>query len=59
MKDETNNALKTLVLNTLIDMEDINDIECYEFKMCFNVGKKKIRVKGVVKIEIDDIEEVE
>jgi hypothetical protein len=58
MKDKMNNALTTLVLNTLIDMEDIDDVACYGFKMCFKVGKV-FRVKGVVKVEIDDIEEVE
>jgi hypothetical protein len=58
MKDKMDNALTTLVLNTLIDMEDIDDVACYGFKMRFKVGKV-FRVKGVVKVEIDDIEEVE
>ena len=58
MEDKINNALITLVLNTLLDTEDINDVACYGFKMCFKVGKV-FRVKGVVKVEFDDIEEVE
>lgn len=39
-------------------MKDINEVACYGFQMSFNAGKN-FRVKGVVKVEIDDIEEVE
>ena len=51
-------ALTSLVLNTVLDMTDINDVACYPFKIRFNTGKN-FRVKGVITVEIDDIEEVE
>lgn len=58
MKHDMNKVLIPLVLDTIEGMVDINDITCYEFEIGFNVGKK-FKVKGVVKVEIDGIEEVE
>lgn len=57
-KYDIDKALKTVVLDTLVGMKDINDISCYEFNIFFKLNNK-FRLKGVVRVEIDDIEEVE
>lgn len=58
MEDNINNALAILVLSKLLDTENIDDVTFYEFNIGLKIGKM-LRVKGVVKVEIDDIEEVD
>lgn len=58
MKHDIDKVLIPLVLDTLEGMEDINDIVCYGFNMVFKLNNK-FRLKGVVRVEINEVEEVE
>ena len=46
-------ALITLILATLLEMENVDDVSCYNFDMkLFNSN----RVKGEIRIKFDEVE---
>lgn len=45
-------SLITLIIDSILGMEDINDISCYKFDMILC----DTRLKGVVKVEFEEVE---
>ena len=48
-------ALLTIIVNSLLEIYDI-DVCNYEFDMKLSENFKKFKVKGVVKVEFEEVE---
>lgn len=51
MKAKIDKSLITLIIDSILGMEDINDVSCYKFDMIL-CGT---RLKGVVKVEFEEV----
>ena len=49
-------ALLTIIVNSLLEIYDIDDVCNYEFDMKLSDNFKKFKVKGVVKVEFEEVE---